>query len=135
MDVVDEITLTGIRAFGYHGVYADERREGQEFVVDATLHLPTAAAAASDDVADTVHYGELAEKIAAVVAGEPVNLLETLAQRIADVVLADPRVLLAEVTVHKPQAPIAVPFDDVSVTIRRARPRSAGSAGFAAESS
>jgi 7,8-dihydroneopterin aldolase/epimerase/oxygenase len=129
MDAVDEITLTGIRAFGRHGVYPDERRDGQEFVVDVTLHLPTADAAASDDVADTVHYGELAERIVAVVSGEPVNLLETLAQRIADDVLANERVRTVEVTVHKPQAPIAVPFADVSVTIRRARPQ-ARVAGF-----
>ncbi|TFV84462.1 dihydroneopterin aldolase [Microbacterium sp. dk485] len=131
-DVVDEITLTGVRAFGYHGVYPDERREGQEFVVDLTLHVPTGQAAASDDVADTVHYGELAEKVAAVVTGEPVNLLERLAQRIADVVLADDRVQLVEVTVHKPSAPIPVTFGDVSVTVRRSRPL-ARTAGFASE--
>lgn len=132
MDDVDQITLTGIRAFGHHGVYDDERREGQEFVVDVTLHLPTARAAASDDVADTVHYGELAEKIAADITGEPVNLLETLAQRIADTALADARVALVSVTVHKPRAPISVPFADVSVTITRGRPRGRGAAGFAA---
>lgn len=121
MDFADEITLTGIRAFGYHGVYADERRDGQEFVVDATLFLSLQRAAETDDVVDTVHYGELAENIAGVVAGEPVDLLETLAQRIADVVLADERVRLTAITVHKPQAPIPVPFADVSVTIRRGR--------------
>lgn len=121
MDFADEITLTGIRAFGYHGVYADERRDGQEFVVDATLFLSLQRAAETDDVVDTVHYGELAESIAGVVAGEPVDLLETLAQRIADVVLTDERVRLTAITVHKPQAPIAVPFADVSVTIRRGR--------------
>lgn len=131
MDFVDEIALTGIRVFGRHGVYDDERRDGQEFVVDITLHLPTADAAVSDDVADTVHYGELAERIAAVVAGDPVNLLETLAQRIADAALADERVQLVTVTVHKPQAPIPVPFDDVSVTIRRSRPQQRA-AGFGA---
>lgn len=124
MDVVDEITLNGLRVFGHHGVYPQERRDGQEFVIDLTLHLATAAAAASDDVADTVHYGELAERVAAVVAGEPVNLLERLAQRIADVVLADERVQRADVTVHKPSAPIPLAFGDVSVTIRRSRPTS-----------
>lgn len=129
MDGVDEITLTGLRATGHHGVYAEERRDGQEFVVDLTLSVSTADAAASDDVADTVHYGELAERVAAVVTGEPVNLLERLAQRIADVVLADERVRVVAVTVHKPSAPIAVPFDDVSVTIRRSRP-AARPAGF-----
>ncbi|MBN9176670.1 MAG: dihydroneopterin aldolase [Microbacterium sp.] len=121
MDVLDEITLTGVRAFGYHGVYPDERREGQEFVVDATMYLSTARAAASDDVADTIHYGEVAERIVALVAGEPVNLLETLAARLADDLLARDAVRRVTITVHKPQAPIAVPFGDVAVTIRRAR--------------
>lgn len=133
-DPIDEITLTGLRAFGRHGVYPDERRDGQEFVVDVKLHVPTAEAAASDDVADTVHYGELAERVVAVVEGEPVNLLERLAQRIADVVLADLRVQLVTVTVHKPSAPITVPFEDVSVTVRRSRPQSRP-AGFSSEPS
>jgi 7,8-dihydroneopterin aldolase/epimerase/oxygenase len=115
----DRIALTGLRVRGFHGVYEDERRDGQDFVVDAVLELSTAAAASSDDVADTVHYGELAEQLAAVVAGEPVNLLETLVARLADVCLADGRVEAATVTVHKPQAPIPLTFGDVAVTIRR----------------
>lgn len=120
-DPVDDITLTGVRAFGYHGVYDEERREGQEFVVDATLRVSTRRAAETDEVADTIHYGEAAERIAAIVAGEPVNLLETLAARIADALLESRLVGAVTVTVHKPQAPIAVTFDDVSVTIRRSR--------------
>jgi 7,8-dihydroneopterin aldolase/epimerase/oxygenase len=115
----DRITLTGLRVFGRHGVLEQERRDGQEFLVDAVLHLDTRPAARSDDVADTVHYGELAERLAAVVAGEPVDLLETLAQRLADVCLADARVRTAEVTVHKPRAPLAPAFEDVSVTVVR----------------
>lgn len=122
--MTDRIALTGIRATGYHGVYPDERRDGQPFLADVTLELSLDDAARSDDVADTVHYGELADAVAAVLAGEPVNLLEALAQRVADVALGDARVDAAEVTIHKPQAPIAVPFDDVSVTIRRERSRS-----------
>ena len=125
MDFVDEITLTGVRAFGYHGVLPEERRQGQEFVVDATLHLSTAKAAASDDVADTVHYGEAAQRIAAIVAGEPFDLLESVAARIADDLLSYDLVKMVSVTIHKPQAPIPVPFSDVSVTIRRARPDAA----------
>ncbi|MEJ6554889.1 dihydroneopterin aldolase [Microbacterium esteraromaticum] len=121
MDMVDEITLTGLTVFGYHGVFDFERRQGQEFTIDLTLQVPLATAAASDDVADTVHYGELADRVAAIVAGEPVNLIETLAQRIADAVLDDERVAAVTVTVHKPHAPIEQTFADVSVTIRRGR--------------
>lgn len=121
MDAVDHITLTGVRAFGHHGVYADEKREGQEFVVDAVLVLSLRRAAETDDVVDTVHYGELAERLVAVVAGEPVDLLETLAQRLADDVLRDDRIDAVTITVHKPQAPIPVPFGDVAVTITRGR--------------
>ena len=117
----DRIELTGLRVRGHHGVYDFERRDGQDFVVDVTLELDTSAAAKSDDVADTVHYGELADGLAAVVAGEPVNLLETLAERLAEVCLADSRVTAADVTVHKPQAPIPLAFADVAVTIRRTR--------------
>ena len=117
----DRITLTGLRVRGHHGVLPQERRDGQDFLVDAVLHLDLRRAAETDDVADTVDYGELAERLAAVVAGEPVDLLETLAQRLADVCLADERVQRVELTVHKPQAPIARDFADVAVTIVRSR--------------
>ena len=117
----DRISLTGLRVRGNHGVFDFERRDGQDFVIDVVLELDLRPAAASDDVADTVHYGELAERLAAVVAGEPVNLIETLAERLADVCLADARVRAAAVTVHKPQAPIPLDFADVAVAIRRER--------------
>jgi dihydroneopterin aldolase len=117
----DRIRLTGLRVRGRHGVFATERASGQDFVVDVTLELSTAAAAASDDLADTVDYGALAHRLAAVVAGEPVNLLERLAESLADVCLADERLAAATVTVHKPQAPIELAFGDVAVTIRRER--------------
>lgn len=121
MDFLDEIALTGLTVFGRHGVYDHERQDGQEFTVDLRLRLALEQAAASDDVSDTVHYGELAEKVAAVVAGEPVNLIETLAARIADVALDDVRVQGVTVTVHKPYAPIPLTFTDVSVTVHRTR--------------
>jgi dihydroneopterin aldolase len=117
----DRIAVRGIQAHGYHGVYDEERATGQPFVVDVVLHLDLAPAAASDDVGDTVHYGELAQQVVAVVEGEPVQLVETLAQRVADVCLAHDRVEQVEVTVHKPEAPVGVPFDDVAVTIVRTR--------------
>lgn len=125
MDVFDEIVLTGLTVFGRHGVYAHEREDGQDFTIDLRLRMPLNVAAASDDVDDTVHYGELAEKVAEVVAGEPVNLIETLAERIAAVALADPRVHAVTVTVHKPHAPIALTFSDVAVTVHRMRQPSA----------
>lgn len=117
----DRIALRGLRVRGHHGVYDFEREQGQEFVIDAVLELDLATAAGSDSVADTVHYGELVDRLVAIVAGEPVNLIETLAQRLADVCLADPRVSVVEVTVHKPAAPIPHTFADVSVTLRRQR--------------
>ena len=115
----DRIALTGLRVRGHHGVLPEERRDGQDFLVDVVLRLDLRAAAASDDVADTVHYGELAERLASVVSGEPVDLIETLAERLAAVCLEDDRVEQAEVTVHKPSAPIPLSFQDVSVTVVR----------------
>ncbi len=120
----DRITLTGLRFRGYHGVYDFEREQGQDFLVDAELELDLAPAAATDDVANTVHYGELAARIAAIVTGPPVRLIEALAERIAQVCLEADRVTAATVTVHKPQAPLFGPdsphgFGDVSVTVRR----------------
>ncbi|QEO09179.1 dihydroneopterin aldolase [Protaetiibacter larvae] len=117
----DEITLTGLRAIGYHGVYEQERVEGQLFIVDVTLHLSLAAAASGDDLNATVHYGELADKVVRAVESDPVDLIETVAERVANLALAYPVVDTVTVTVHKPSAPIAVPFADVSVTIRRGR--------------
>lgn len=117
----DTITLTGLRARGFHGVFEVERAQGQEFVVDAALELDLSAAAASDRLADTVDYGALAERLVEVVTGPPVDLIETLTGRLLDVCLADPRVAAATVTVHKPQAPIDHEFADVAVTQRRSR--------------
>ncbi len=119
---MDRVTLRGLEARGHHGVFPQERERGQTFRVDLVLGLDTAAAAETDDLTRTVHYGVVAEQVVAVVQGEPVNLIETLAQRIADQCLAHEAVREVEVTVHKPQAPITVPFDDVTITIHRRRP-------------
>ena len=116
-----QITLTGLRVRGHHGVYDFERVQGQEFLVDVALELDLDVAARTDDVADTVHYGELVERLVAIVAGEPVNLIETLADRLATACLLDERVSATTVTVHKPQAPIPHAFADVAVTLRRVR--------------
>lgn len=118
---VGRISLRGLRVRGHHGVFEHERRDGQDFIVDVDLDVDTAHAAASDELADTIDYGDLAVRLADVIAGPPVNLLETLAGRLADVCLADPRVRAVEVVVHKPQAPVTVPVDDVVVSLRRTR--------------
>ncbi|GGO89487.1 dihydroneopterin aldolase [Wenjunlia tyrosinilytica] len=118
---MDRVALRGLKARGHHGVFPRERAEGQTFVVDLVLGLDTRPAAADDDLGRTAHYGLLAEEVVAVVEGEPVNLIETLAERIAQACLKHDPVQEVEVTVHKPDAPITVPFDDVTVTITRRR--------------
>lgn len=117
----DRLTVRGLRARGRHGVLAAERSLGQEFVVDVELEVDLRAAAASDDLGETVDYGGLATDVVGIVEDDPVDLIETLAQRIADRCLEPERVSAVVVTVHKPQAPVPVPFDDVTVTIRRSR--------------
>lgn len=118
----DRLALRGLRARGWHGVLDREREEGQTFVVDAVLVFDTTPAAATDDLARSVDYGALAGRLVGVVEGEPVRLIETLAQRLADECLTQPAVGEVEVTVHKPEAPLPFPFDDVTVTILRSRP-------------
>jgi dihydroneopterin aldolase len=117
----DRVALLGLRGRGRHGWFAHETEQGQTFVVDVILHVDTRPAAASDDLADTVDYGEVGRAVLGVVEGEPVRLIETLAQHVADVCLADVRVRSVEVVVHKPEAPMTVPFDDVEVRIIRSR--------------
>ncbi|WP_375546695.1 dihydroneopterin aldolase [Streptomyces gossypii] len=116
---MDRVALRGLRARGHHGVFAREREEGQTFIVDLDLGLDTRPAAASDDLSKTVHYGIVAEEVVALVEGEPVDLIETLAERIAEACLAHEAVREVEVVVHKPEAPVTVPFDDVTITIKR----------------
>ncbi|MFI8305207.1 dihydroneopterin aldolase [Streptomyces sp. NPDC085927] len=118
---MDRVALHGLRARGHHGVFPKEREEGQTFIVDLVLGLDIRPAAAHDDLTRTVHYGIVAEEVVAVVQGEPVNLIETLAERIAQVCLKHDVVQEVEVRVHKPDAPITVPFDDVTITIIRSR--------------
>ncbi|MDT5155597.1 MAG: 7,8-dihydroneopterin aldolase/epimerase/oxygenase [Mycobacterium sp.] len=119
--VADRIELRGLTVRGNHGVFDHERRDGQDFVVDVTVWLDLAAAAVSDDLADTVDYAALAQLAADVVAGPPRNLIETVAAEIADAVMADGRLHAVEVVLHKPDAPIPLTFSDVAVVARRSR--------------
>ncbi|RZU64008.1 dihydroneopterin aldolase [Microterricola gilva] len=117
----DHITLTGLRVQANHGVFDFERENGQLFIVDATVWLDFARAASGDDLGATIHYGELAEEVAAAVQRDPVDLIETVVERIAATVLNHPAAQRVRVSLHKPDAPIAVPFGDVAVTITRER--------------
>lgn len=115
----DLISLNGLRVWGRHGVLPEERQNGQDFLVDAELTVDTRPAAASDELASTVDYAGLADRLVGVVAGPPVQLIETLAARLAEVCLADDRVISARVTVRKPSAPLPHAFTHVAVTVVR----------------
>lgn len=118
----DKITITGVRVHGKHGVFEQEKIDGQYFVVDAELKVDMKEAAHNDDFLKTVNYDDVASLIYNVIKGPSVNLIETLADRIGKAILKDfYRVEEVEVTVHKPNAPVSVPFGDVSVTIKNKR--------------
>jgi dihydroneopterin aldolase / 2-amino-4-hydroxy-6-hydroxymethyldihydropteridine diphosphokinase len=117
--MLDRISIVGLKVRGHHGVFEHERVAGQDFVVDATLWVDTADAAAADDLSLTADYGSIADQLAAIVSGEPVALIETLADRLVMACLANPVVREAEVTVHKPQAPVSRQVADIAVTVRR----------------
>lgn len=119
--MTDELTVSGIECYAHHGVFDHERRDGQRFVVDLTLGLDTGPAARSGDLQDTVDYGNLVGSVKSAVESDPVDLIETVAQRIAGICIADPRVQWARVTLHKPEAPIDATFSDVALTITRKR--------------
>ena len=117
----DRIELRGLKVRGNHGVFDFEKRDGQDFVVDITVWMDLRPAAASDDLTATLHYGELAEAAAAIIAGPARDLIETVAAEIADDVMKDPRVDAVEVVLHKPSAPIPLEFADVAVVAHRTR--------------
>jgi dihydroneopterin aldolase len=120
-DHLDRIAVLGVSGTGFHGVLDHERRDGQTFVVDVTLGTDTRPAARSDDLAHTVNYAEVAAAVLAVIEGPAYDLVETVAERVADTCLAFAGVEAVEVVVHKPEAPVGVPFTDVTVTIVRSR--------------
>jgi 7,8-dihydroneopterin aldolase/epimerase/oxygenase len=117
----DRISLTGITAFGHHGVFDSERQQGQRFIVDVTCVLDLSSAASNDDLGQTIDYGALAQAVAADVERDPLNLIEALADRIALTCLRYGAIQCVEVTVHKPQAPMPVDVADVAVTLTRSR--------------
>ncbi len=122
--MADRITLTGLLVHGNHGVFDHEKRDGQDFLVDVTVWLELAEAAATDDLKHTLDYGALASRVAEIVGGPSRDLIETVATEVAeDLMRSDERLHAAEVTIHKPDAPIPLTFADVAVTVRRSRKR------------
>jgi len=119
---MDRIDVRGIEAFGYHGVLPHERELGQRFIVDVGLGLDLEAAGRSDNLSDTVDYGAITQTVIALVTDRAFQLIEALATAIADACLEYEQVEVAEVSVHKPSAPVVGLVDDVVVTIRRVRP-------------
>lgn len=116
---LDRIRLEGLSATGFHGVLDHEREQGQTFVADVVVHVNTRDAGVSDALERSVDYSVVAQRVIDVLAGEPSQLIETVAYRIAQSVLEMAKVECVDVTVHKPQAPLTVDFADVSVSIRR----------------
>ena len=121
MQQCDRIELQGLTVRGHHGVFDHEKRDGQDFVVDLTAWVDLAPAGRSDELADTLDYGGLAQNAARIVAGRPRDLIEAVAAEIAQAVLADQRVQAVQVRLHKPSAPIPLTFADVAVVVYRTR--------------
>ena len=117
----DTITITGLRLRGYHGVFEHEKRDGQEFIIDLSIELDLSPAGSSDDLQNTLDYSVIVDEVAQRVTGESVDLIETLAHDIAQLVLNHPQPTAVTVTVHKPQAPVGHPIEDIAVSIRRER--------------
>lgn len=122
--MTDSIRITGLELFGHHGVFDFEKHDGQRFVVDLTVWIATDRASHSYELNQTLDYSELVNKVAEVVQGEPLDLIETLASRVLDVVWGFDQAMSAEVTIHKPDAPVEFPVADISVTMKRERPGS-----------
>ena len=122
--MADRMVVTGLELWGYHGVFDHEKRDGQRFIIDVDIELHTAGAAGSDDVAHTLNYAELLDAIEAVVTGEPVDLIETLASRVLETVWHFRQAMAATVTVHKPGAPVSQQVEDIAIIVTRNRPES-----------
>lgn len=116
----DRILIRNLRVFGYHGVLAAEAERGQVFVIDLDLVVDLEPAGRSDDLERTIDYGALTGRVAELIAGNRRQLLEAVAADVAELVLADERVLQARVRVTKPHAPIGV---DAEVAVEIVRDR------------
>jgi dihydroneopterin aldolase len=121
----DRIELRGIEVYARHGVMPEEQENAQVFKVDVTAYTDVTRPARTDELADALDYSSLALEVREVVGSETHRLIETVATRVSEVVMSHPTVSRAVVTIHKPDAPIDMVFDDVSVTVDRSRGASA----------
>lgn len=119
----DKIRIEKIRAYGYHGVFPEEKERGQNFYVSLTLFLDLRPAGTSDDLNKTVNYAAVVSRVVEIVSAKPsFNLIESLAEKIAETLLAEfPLLQALDVEIHKPEAPIPTPFGDVIVSVSRLR--------------
>lgn len=117
----DRIEIRGIEVLARHGVLAEEQEKAQVFKVDVTVYTDVEKAAQTDDLADALDYATLAMEVREIVGGETHRLIETVATQVADMVMDHPDVSRSIVTIHKPDAPIDMVFEDVSVTVERSR--------------
>lgn len=117
----DRIELKGIEVYARHGVLPSEQEKAQVFKVDVTAYTDVAVPAATDDIADALDYASLAMEVREVVGSESHELIETVATRVVDAVMSHSAVTRSIVTIHKPNAPIDIVFEDVSVTVERSR--------------
>ncbi|MBR3723001.1 MAG: dihydroneopterin aldolase [Selenomonadaceae bacterium] len=119
---MDEISLAGLRFYGFHGCFKEEKEKGQDFRVDLKIRLSLEDAGKKDDLKSTVNYAKLVEAAKKVVEGESKNLIEAVAEDIAKAILSEfPAVEKVGVSVHKPNAPLNCEFEDVAVKIERTR--------------
>jgi dihydroneopterin aldolase len=118
-ELMDEIRIEGIKGFGYHGLFPEEKQNGQEFIVDVAIHTDLSIAGENDDIAATIDYGAVASRVKGLIETDSYDLIERLATVIAETLKSEFSILNLSVTVHKPNAPVDIDFKDISVTIRR----------------
>jgi dihydroneopterin aldolase len=115
----DYLEIHGISGFGYHGLFEQERANGQRFKVDLKIELKNKKVGKSDAIADAVDYAEIIKEVYAIIVGEPVNLIERVAELIAERLLNQFKIKSVEVLVHKSNAPVGYPIDDIAIRVKR----------------
>lgn len=117
---MDMIRIENLELYAYHGVFPEENEEGQLFIISASIYVDAYRAANEDDLSRSVDYGEVCYFIKQWMDTHTVQLIETVADTLArELMLAYPLIQKMELEVKKPDAPIGLPFEYVSVTVER----------------